>query len=418
LKILIVSENATDEYGGESVLPLHYFRGLRAKGEDVYLLTHTRVRDRLKQIIPLDLDRVIFIDETWLHTWLFKVGERLPARINVLTTNALSHFVTQCCQWRLASKAVKELSIDVIHEPAPVSPRQPSILFGLGVPIVVGPMNGGMQFPEGFKFMASRFEKYINLSLRGLTHFFNLLLPGKLLADILLVANERTRSALPRFTRGEIIRCIENGVDTKVWSKPIQTDKREYIQLVYLGRLVDLKCVDLLIKAFSLVQKNHKVRLMVIGRGENEAILQQLAIEEGVELEVDFLGWKNHEECNLLLTNSDILVLPSVRECGGAVVLEAMSVGLPVIAVNWGGPADYVTKETGILVDATNPVDLMNDLAEAIEKLTLDSGLRTSLGVAALERIHTEFSWDKKIDNIMSIYQNAISSKQEHARNI
>jgi len=410
LKILIVSENATDEYGGESVLSLHYFRGLRAKGEDVYLLTHARVRSRLQEIIPEDFGRVIFIEETWLHTWLYKVGRKLPARVNLLTANALSHLVTQWCQWWLARKAVRELSIDIIHEPSPVSPRQPSVLFGLGVPVVIGPMNGGMTFPDGFKYMGSRLGEYINVPLKVFTHIFNLLLPGKLLADVLLVANERTRGALPKFTQGEVIELVENGVDTSCWARPVQKKERGYIQLVYLGRLVDLKCVDLLIKAFSLVEKTQKLRLMVIGNGENEAALKELAIKEGVELSVDFLGWKNHEECNYLLTNSDILILPSVRECGGAVVLEAMSVGLPVIAVNWGGPRDYITEDTGILLDATNPIGLTNSLVAAIEKLTLDDELRASMGAAGVELIRTEFSWNKKIDKIMKIYQNTLIS--------
>ena len=47
------------------------------------------------------------------------------------------------------------------------------------------------------------------------------------------------------------------------------------------------------------------------------------------------------------------MALPSMHECGGAVVLEAMASGVPVIAVNWGGPADYVTQETGILDSAS-----------------------------------------------------------------
>jgi len=403
-----VSENATDEYGGESVLPLHYFRGLRARDEDVYLLTHARVRSRLQEIIPGDIARVIFIKETWLHTWLYKIGRKLPARVNLLTANALSHLVTQCCQWWLARKAVRDLSIDIIHETSPVSPRQPSMLFGLGVPVVIGPMNGGMTFPDGFKFMGNRFEKYTNLPLKVLPHVFNLLLPGKLLADVLLVANERTRKSLPLFTQGEVIELVENGVDTSCWSKSVKKEGRDYIQLVYLGRLVDLKCVDLLIKAFSLVEKTQKLRLMIIGNGENEEALKQLAIKEGVELSVDFLGWKNHEECNYLLTNSDVLILPSVRECGGAVVLEAMSVGLPVIAVNWGGPRDYITEKTGILVEAKNPVGLTNALASAIEKLTLDDELRASMGAAGIDLIQTEFSWEKKINKIMKIYHDAL----------
>ena len=61
----------------------------------------------------------------------------------------------------------------------------------------------------------------------------------------------------------------------------------------------------------------------------------------------------------MLLRNSDIMVLPSMRECGGAVVLEAMASGVPVIAAKWGGPADYISEGTGILI----PPDRQSNLS-------------------------------------------------------
>ena len=54
-----------------------------------------------------------------------------------------------------------------------------------------------------------------------------------------------------------------------------------------------------------------------------------------------------------LLAGFDALVLPSLYECGGAVVLEAMAMGLPVIATKWGGPTDYLDEKTGILIEPT-----------------------------------------------------------------
>lgn len=69
---------------------------------------------------------------------------------------------------------------------------------------------------------------------------------------------------------------------------------------------------------------------------------------------VVFSGWLSQEKCAIKLQQADALVLPSLREPGGAVVMEAMAVGLPVIATNWGGPADYLNSACGILVEPTS----------------------------------------------------------------
>ena len=67
-----------------------------------------------------------------------------------------------------------------------------------------------------------------------------------------------------------------------------------------------------------------------------------------------------------LLRNSDIMVLPSMRECGGAVVLEAMASAVPVIATKWGGPIDYITADTGILIPPATPEIFVGELANAL----------------------------------------------------
>lgn len=408
LKILIISENASEEYGGESILPLHYFRFLIERGEDVHLITHERVRSHLEKVIPTYLNRVIFIPETTIHYWMYWLGKKLPSRVANVTTNIISHFVTQYYQWRLARKAVLELSINIIHEPSPVSPKKPSILFKLGAPVVIGPMNGGMSFPIGFAFMESKFEKIFYYPLRLSAHLVNFAMPGKIVADVLLVANHRTKTALPKFSQGKVIQLVENGVDLNTWHCDIRNCNDKILEFVFVGRLVDWKCVDLLLKAFLLVSKHHNIRLKIIGDGPERQKLEQFVMDNCLNELITFLGWKTQQECHQLLINCHVFVLPSVRECGGAVVLEAMSVGLPVIAVNWGGPADYVTPETGILIEPSEPLIFVDDLSKAIEKLAVDSHLRHSAGKAGKKRIEEEFTWQKKIDLILDIYRQTV----------
>ena len=411
LRIMIVSESATDLFGGEAILPLHYFRFLREKGINVWLITHARVKNRLLEIIPNEIGRVIFIPDTFLHIYLHKIGQFLPARISAITTGVILHFVTQIYQYRLVKKAIKEHKINIVHEPTPVSPKQPSLLFGLGVPVVIGPLNGGMNFPKAFSYMQKKYENTMYFLARLLSNLINLLIPGKLFADIILVANQRTRAALPLFHKGDVIEIVENGVDLKLWDLPPakkNQDSKE-IKLVYFGRLVDWKCVDYLIKAVSMVKSDCNVKLDIVGDGDKRPELEALTKNLNLSDRVVFHGWIPQKECPGILADSDVLVLPSVRECGGAVVLEAMAMELPVIAVNWGGPADYVTEETGILIEPNNTDDFTNQLTNAIERLANNHDLRVKMGKAGKKRVLDQFDWNRKIDFIINnVYANLV----------
>ena len=150
LKVLIVAEHASARFGGEAALPLHYFRVMRNRGIDVRLVTHARTRDELASLYPGD-DRILYIEDSAWHRAMWRIGKRLPNQISYFTTGFLSRLSTQLAQRRIVHRLVREHGIDVVHQPMPVSPREPSMLFGFGVPVVIGPMNGGMDYPPAFR---------------------------------------------------------------------------------------------------------------------------------------------------------------------------------------------------------------------------------------------------------------------------
>lgn len=404
LKVLIISEHASNLFGGEAVLPLNYFILLSQRNIDTYLITHERVKKSLEQIESINQDHIIYIPDTRIHKLLFRIGSFLPDRISLITTGALMHLLTQGYQWFLSRKVIKEKGINIIHEPSPVSPKQPSLMFWLGVPVVIGPMNGGMSFPPAFEFMASKFEQYLYGSFRLFSSIFNLMIPGKFFADILLVANKRTALALPAFHLGEVRELVENGVLSIIDKK--KKTASEFVNVLYVGRLVDWKAVDILIDAIAKCEVKN-IRLNVVGDGPERAALESQVVKKCPD-KVIFYGQIPFAEINQYYDEADIFVLPSVRECGGAVVLEAMSRGLPVIATNWGGPADYITAETGVLIEPHSRGYLVEQFAKQISILANDVSLREKLGATAILHVKENFMWKDKINKVIDVYQSLV----------
>ncbi len=100
----------------------------------------------------------------------------------------------------------------------------------------------------------------------------------------------------------------------------------------------------------------------------------------GLNGAVRFHGFRPQAECAEILQRADALILNSLYECGGAVVLEAMSMGLPVIGPDWGGPADYLDETCGILVHPCPRETYAARIAEAIGELAADPERRVQMG--------------------------------------
>ncbi|MEL6321022.1 MAG: glycosyltransferase family 4 protein, partial [Cyanobacteria bacterium J06626_14] len=128
---------------------------------------------------------------------------------------------------------------------------------------------------------------------------------------------------------------------------------------------------------------------------------------------VHFSGWLSQAKCAEKLKNADVFVLPSLLECGGAVVLEAMALKLPVIATNWGGPIDYINDSCGILVDPTSEDLFVSGLTHAMISLAKNPEQRITMGEHAYDRVIQLFDWEAKVNSILSIYQDAVTEQSE-----
>jgi glycosyltransferase involved in cell wall biosynthesis len=414
-RVLIVSENISMNMGGESSIPFYYAKLLTQRGAEVWLATHERVETELRAAFPELANRICFVHDTRAQRLAYQYGNALPYRIRDSFVGQAIHYSTQSRIRKVAVQLAREGKIDVVFEPTPIAPKGVSVMHGIGVPVVIGPLCGGMNFPEAFKDFDSAVTRGSMSLGRQMSQLANRLIPGKLEAAVLLAANAATVQALPAGHRGKVIRLFESGVDLDL-CKPIpqiepRTDGK--VRFAFSGRFVDWKGIEFLVRAFAkTVALEPNCQLDLIGGGELEAEVKAVIAENGIAEKVILHGWVSRPESAQLIGTGDVFVMPSLRECGGTAILEAMALGKPIIATNWGGPADYIDPSCGILVDPGSREGFIDGLSAAMLKLARSPELRTALGEGGKVRVRKDgLDWQSKADLIYGILADVAGEK-------
>ena len=154
------------------------------------------------------------------------------------------------------------------------------------------------------------------------------------LTDKMIAVSERTKRDLEMIEVRKEIKVIQNGIDFgKI--KMIEASNEE-TDVVFAGRLIKEKNVNILIEALNIIKKEvPDVKCIIIGDGPEKRRLEKMAYDLGLEGNIEFKGFlADHNEVISYMKSSKVFVLPSRREGFGIVALEANACGLPVITVN------------------------------------------------------------------------------------
>ena len=175
--------------------------------------------------------------------------------------------------------------------------------------------------------------------------------------------------------------------------------------ILYIGRFTEVKRLPLLIDAYMRARPHSNVRAPLVlvggfpGEWEGEHPLETIA-RLGAR-DVFLAGWHDHSELPDILAATDIIVLPSVREQFGQVLVEGMACGLPAIAVDAHGPADIVTHgETGWLVEPDDANGLAHALVEAVNR----PDERRRRGANAVADVGERYSWPMLAREVAALY--------------
>jgi glycosyltransferase involved in cell wall biosynthesis len=188
----------------------------------------------------------------------------------------------------------------------------------------------------------------------------------------------------------EKIVVIYNAVEPVDGVEPLPVPLKTPIKAVTVGRLIPLKRVDGLLEALKELPD---LGLVVVGDGPERLRLERRARELGVSDRVYFAGQRSKKEALGLMAACDLFVLNSVHEGLPHVVLEAMALGLPVVATAAGGTPEVVRDgETGVLVPGR-----YGTLGASLSALARDPALRRRLGRAARQWIGERLSAETMI---------------------
>lgn len=215
------------------------------------------------------------------------------------------------------------------------------------------------------------------------------------------LSNEMSRLLHSEGIKNNVVE-IPNRVDLQLFHPP-KTDYRagKSFKIISVGRFVPQKGYNIAIEAVLELSKKYPVELYLIGGGE---LFKELMLCAGGNSQIHLIEWMEQKELIRFLRESDLYIQPSVPFLGEAMprtILEAMGMGLPVIATNIAaipGVVDHGTN--GLLIEPGSILALVN----AIEKLLLNEELRYHLGTNAFIKASSHYEWD----HAFRIYRNAL----------
>jgi glycosyltransferase involved in cell wall biosynthesis len=172
------------------------------------------------------------------------------------------------------------------------------------------------------------------------------------------------------------------------------------ILLVFVGRVVPIKRLDVLLRALAQAGGHGlRLRLALVGDGEDRPGLEALAGELGIERDVLFLGYRR--ELRSLFAAADLAVLSSDNEGTPVSLIEAGAAGLPAVATDVGGVGEVVGEQTGILVPPGDPAAL----AGALRQMADDPERRRTYGRAARSRVTERYGAARLIGDVDALYR-------------
>ena len=224
--------------------------------------------------------------------------------------------------------------------------------------------------------------------------------------DQLITITDQVKKIYSNFFDETKIWTIPLGVNTQRFTPPKNEPENEEFEVLFAGYLFKLKGVEYLLKAISIVMKDHKeVKLRIVGDGPDKRHLMTLAESLKIKNKVIFEGLVSHQDMPKHYQRCDVFCFPTLGEPFGKTIIEAMACAKPVIASNIGGPSEIIEEnKTGLLVPPAQP----EILAAKINELLENKKKTKHMGINARKKVTQKYSWEKIAESYHALYREIV----------
>ncbi|MEM3394164.1 MAG: glycosyltransferase family 4 protein, partial [Candidatus Methanomethylicia archaeon] len=386
MKILMLAQFLSPTRGGGEVMFYQLAHGLMYRGHEIYVIKH--------KILNSDEDNIGRFGKITIYDIYPPIEHKggLPASIiqNLLyVINAI----------RYGIKIIRKESINLIH-----ANNYSPILAGWLLskitrrPLLVTIHDTTLTYKgEFWKKWMKQFGR-LSMVKALIGHIFELL-TIKISENIHTVSETSKNDILQLKYGNKKIYVIPNALNLKFYAGNDNVEYRN--EVVFIGRLVFYKNLEVVLEALSCIF-NHNFKFIVIGDGPMREYWQKLANNLSILDKVEFRGYVSHEEKREILRKASVLVLPSLFEGFGMVILEAWAYKKPIIVANVPPLNQIVTHyKNGFVADPFNP----KEWAKYILLTINNTKLAEKLGMDGYKKLIKEYNIDSWIDEFEKLYK-------------
>lgn len=378
-----------------------------SREHDVWVITHSYNREGVLEALSrgeMPGVNIHFLELPSIFWKLYRIefGQRLY------------YYLWQRSAWKKAERLHQELCFDLIHHLTFGNDWIPSFMgANLPIPFIWGPIGGGQKTPRGLSKEYSLYGRVAEC-VRRTAQWMGRRLPTRRRcvrnAKTILVCNQETKEKIPQKFRKKVRYFPVNGIDKNdIRIKPVKMRKQKKFRVITAGRMHRLKGFELAVKAFFLFAGDKPdAEMTIIGRGPEKEHVEKLIQELNLADRVFIQDWMQRKELLKQMKRSDVFLFASFRDGGGAVVVEAMASGLPVICINTAGPGFHVKEKYGIKIQPKSTSFVIDEMAKALNKLHNNEQLRAEMGEAARIRAKEYYEWTKLGSRMIEIYSKVL----------
>jgi glycosyltransferase involved in cell wall biosynthesis len=404
MRILLCAYACDPSSGSEPGSGWNWARELCEAGHDVWVLTGAPGTDRVRRS-----ERA----RKLVNLHIIDVPTPLVGRLfrNRLLGVYLHYLGWLWGSYRLGAKLISTRPFDVVHHVSWGSLFWGSPMWRLGLPFVFGPIGGGQVAPTSLRpyfgphWKRERVRSWI---LQHLVRANPLARSAARHAAIVLVTNTATAAVARGLGATRVHLIADTAVPPNLTPSRRSTAKRDdALEILWLARLLPIKGLALAFDALSRVAPDVHWKCTVVGGGPLESAVPDLIDRYGISDRTVWLGPVPWMDIGPLYDRADVFLFTSLRDSLGSQLFEAAAFGLPIVALDHHGVADFIPDCVADKVRVGTPEQTARGLAHAIERLARQPKRRQSMRHAA-RSFAQHNTWRARVEDAYSIIERRI----------